>query len=41
MKLRFKDEKPTCPVCKSTVARYRIGSKSYVCIRCGHQWPKK
>ncbi|KKM03194.1 hypothetical protein LCGC14_1776800 [marine sediment metagenome] len=35
------DEKPTCPVCKLTTVRYRVRTNSYICIRCGHQWPKK
>jgi len=32
---------PICPNCKGKQVRYRIRSKSYTCMRCGHEWPKK
>lgn len=31
---------PRCPVCGSAQVLYRLRPDSYLCRRCGHQWPR-
>lgn len=33
-------KKPQCPSCESYDVRFRIGSKSFICRRCGNEWKK-
>ena len=32
---------PVCPDCKSKVVLYKKKTNSYLCRRCGTEWPKK
>jgi len=32
--------RPRCPSCDSGEIRYRVGTNTYLCLRCGNIWSR-